>query len=91
MNNEKIVLVARLKVKEDAVEEAQKAALAIVRIRVRKKGISIMIFIRRLMIRRFLSGTKRGRTKPLWMNILKSLILKNFSLKSKNLPPKSRR
>ncbi|CAN5683750.1 putative quinol monooxygenase [soil metagenome] len=30
MNNEKIVLVARLKVKEDAVEEAEKAALAIV-------------------------------------------------------------
>lgn len=30
MNNEKIVLVARLKVKEDAVEEAKKAALAIV-------------------------------------------------------------
>lgn len=30
MSNEKIVLVARLKVKEDAVEEAKKAALAIV-------------------------------------------------------------
>lgn len=30
MNNEKIVLVARLKVKDDAVEEAKKAALAIV-------------------------------------------------------------
>ncbi len=30
MNDEKIVLVARLKVKDDAVEEAKKAALAIV-------------------------------------------------------------
>ena len=30
MNNEKIILVARLKVKDDAVEEAKKAALAIV-------------------------------------------------------------
>ena len=30
MNNEKIVLVARLKVKENAVEDAKKAALAIV-------------------------------------------------------------
>ena len=30
MNGEKIVLVARLKVKEDKIEEAKKAALAIV-------------------------------------------------------------
>lgn len=30
MNDEKIVLVARLKVKEDKIEEAKKAALAIV-------------------------------------------------------------
>jgi quinol monooxygenase YgiN len=30
MNDEKIVLIARLKVKKDAVEEAKKAALAIV-------------------------------------------------------------
>ena len=29
MNDEKIVLVARLKVKEDAIEEAKKAALSI--------------------------------------------------------------
>lgn len=31
MSDENIVLVARLKVKEDAIEEAKKAALAIVR------------------------------------------------------------
>lgn len=30
MNDEKIVLIARLKVKEDKIEEAKKAALAIV-------------------------------------------------------------
>ena len=30
MNDEKIILVARLKVKEDSIEEAKKAALAIV-------------------------------------------------------------
>ncbi len=29
-NNEKVVLIARLKVKEDAIEEAKRAALAIV-------------------------------------------------------------
>ena len=78
MNDEKIVLIARVKVKADKVEELKSAALKIVADSRNEEGCINYDIHQSVEDETIFFGTKPGKIKPLLMNILPRRFFKSF-------------